>query len=109
MKNVRPGGRERLIIYADGAITPERAGAGIVAVNERDQVVLIANLQDLSTMWAPSFSWSATEWLTLTAYGFLPVPGPDALAVRTPAGTPVTEYGSLPFAWRALFEARVFY
>ena len=29
------------------------------------QVVLLANLQDLSTLWTPSVIWSATEWLGL--------------------------------------------
>ncbi len=73
------------------------------------QVVLIANLQDLSTMWTPSVAWSATEWLTLTLFGFIPVPGPDELSVKTPAGTPVSEYGTLPFAYRVMFEARAYF
>jgi hypothetical protein len=73
------------------------------------QVVLIANLQDLSTLWTPSIAWSATDWLTLTLFGFIPVPGPDALAARTPLGRAVSEYGALPFAFRVLFEARAYF
>jgi hypothetical protein len=71
--------------------------------------VLIANLVDLSTLWTPSLAWSPTDWLTLTLYGFLPLPGPDALAAKTSANVRVSEYGTLPFAWRALFEVRAFF
>jgi hypothetical protein len=71
--------------------------------------VLLANLMALSTVWTPSVSWSATEWLTLTLYGFLPLPGPDALAPKTPGGTPVSEFGSSPFAVRAMLEARAYF
>jgi hypothetical protein len=73
------------------------------------QAVLIANLVDLSTLWTPSLAWSPTDWLTLTLYGFLPLPGPDALAAKTSANVRVSEYGTLPFAWRALFEVRAFF
>lgn len=73
------------------------------------QLVLLANLMALSTVWTPSVSWSATEWLTLTLYGFLPLPGPDALAPKTPGGTPVSEFGSSPFAVRAMLEARAYF
>lgn len=73
------------------------------------QLVVLASLSDLSSMWSPSVAWSATEWLTLTLYGFLPLPGPDALAVRTPSGTAVSEYGVSPFAVRALLEARAYF
>jgi hypothetical protein len=37
------------------------------------------------------------------------VPGPDALAARTPLGRAVSEYGALPFAFRVLFEARAYF
>lgn len=73
------------------------------------QVVLIANLQDLSTLWTPSIAWSATEWLTLTLFGFVPVRGPDSLTAKTPQGVAVSEYGALPFAFRVLFEARAYF
>lgn len=73
------------------------------------QLVMLANLQDLSTLWTPSVSWSATEWMTVTALGFVPVPGPNALAAKRANGAFVTEYGSLPMQYRFLLEARVFY
>lgn len=73
------------------------------------QLVLVANLLDLSTLWTPSLSWSATEWMTLSAFAFLPLPGPDALAVKASDGTHVSEYGALPFAGRGMVEARLFY
>ncbi len=72
-------------------------------------VVVIANLTDLSTIWTPSLAWSATEWLTLTLYAFVPLQGPDALAVTTPQGKPVSEFSASPYAVRALLEARVFF
>ena len=74
------------------------------------QLVMIANLQDLSTIWSPSVSWSATQWLTLSVLGFIPAPGLDSLAASRPTGgKKVTEYGNAPLAWRALLEARIFY
>jgi hypothetical protein len=73
------------------------------------QLVMIANLQDLSTLWSPSVSWSVTEWMTVSAIGFIPVPGLDSLAAKRLNGTPVTEYGNFPVAYRAVLEARIFY
>lgn len=73
------------------------------------QAVVIANLRDLSTTVTPSLLWSATEWLNLSVLAFVPVPGPDSLAVKTPQGTPITEFGITPFAFRAMFEARAFF
>lgn len=75
------------------------------------QLVLIASLQDLSTIFTPSVAWSATEWLTLTVLGFFPVPGPDALAATRPGsgGEKVSEYTLLPMRYRVFVEARVFY
>jgi ribonuclease HI len=32
-----------LVIYADGAIQPERSGAGVIAVNRMDRIVVVAN------------------------------------------------------------------
>ncbi|MBE2249387.1 MAG: hypothetical protein IAE78_07535 [Myxococcus sp.] len=71
--------------------------------------VVIANLRDLSTTVTPSLIWSATDWLNLSLLAFVPVPGPDALAVKTQQGTPITEFGITPFAFRAMFEARAFF
>ena len=73
------------------------------------QLVLIANLQDLSSLWTPSVSWSATEWMTLSLFAFVPVQGLNSLSAKTTAGTYVSEYGATPFAFRTMFEARIFY
>ncbi len=73
------------------------------------QAVVIANLRDLSSTVTPSIVWSATDWLNLSLLGFVPIPGPDALSVKTPQGTPITEFGITPFAFRAMFEARAFF
>jgi hypothetical protein len=71
------------------------------------QVVVLAGLEDLSTLWTASVAWAPAQWLTLTLYGFVPVPGPDSLAARTLAGVAVSEFGLTPFAARVLLEARV--
>jgi hypothetical protein len=73
------------------------------------QVVVLANLQDLSTVVTPSVAWAATDWLTLTLYGFVPFAGPDSLAVKTPGGVAVSEYGTVPFLARVMLEARAYY
>jgi hypothetical protein len=74
------------------------------------QLVVLANLQDLSTLWTPSITWSATEWLQLQLVGFIPAPGPDALAAKVPStGKYVSEYGSFPQLFRVFFELRIFY
>lgn len=74
------------------------------------QLVTIVNLQDLSTVWSPSVSWSTTEWLTLSALGFFPVPGLDSLGPKRLSNDQhVTEYGNSPIAYRAVLEARIFY
>ncbi|MBS1153943.1 MAG: hypothetical protein H6Q89_5641 [Myxococcaceae bacterium] len=74
------------------------------------QLVTIINLQDLSTVWTPSLSWSTTDWLTLSAVGLIPVRGLDSLAAKK-IGTEqyITEYSNLPLQYRVLLEARVFY
>ncbi len=72
--------------------------------------LVLASLQDLSGMAAPSVAWSATEWMTLTASAFVPFPGPTSLAAVDPdTGEAVTEYSLAPMAWRAMFELKVFY
>lgn len=84
------------------------------------QLVTLFNLQDLSSIWTPSISWSTTEWLTLSAIGFIPAPGLDSLAAKRPAiaatdvrsavdERAVTEYSNLPLQYRVLLEARIFY
>jgi hypothetical protein len=72
-------------------------------------LTLVANLADLSSLVSTSLAWAATDWLTLTLYAFLPLPGPDSLAPKTPAGVAVSEYGAAPFAVRTLLELRAFY
>jgi hypothetical protein len=74
------------------------------------QLVTIADLSDLSTIWNPSLAWSATEWLTVTALGFIPAPGPDSLAARRSSnGKYVSEYTLLPLDYRFFLEVRLFY
>jgi biopolymer transport protein ExbD len=74
------------------------------------QLVTIADLSDLSTIWNPSISWSATEWLTVSALGFIPAPGPDSLAAkRASNGKYVSEYTLLPLDYRFFLEVRLFY
>lgn len=71
---------------------------------------LIANLQDLSGLVSPSLSWSAREWLTLTAAFFAPFTAPtelDAQVKRT--GERVSEYSLAPMRYRALLQARAHY
>lgn len=80
----------------------------------------IVNAQDLSGMFTPSLSWQAQEWLQLSLFGFVPWPGPRSLSARIPAvesaplglSSPehlVTEYSLLPFEYRVLLQARLFY
>lgn len=74
------------------------------------QLVLIESLADLSGLASPSVSWSATEWATLTLSAFLPFRGPASLAATEPgSGDPVSEYTLLPFEYRGLLSARLFY
>jgi hypothetical protein len=73
-------------------------------------ITALASLQDLSGLVAPSLSWSAAEWLTLTASAFVPFSGPRALAATDPdGGARVSEYDLAPLAWRGLFELKAFY
>ncbi len=74
------------------------------------QLVTIVNLRDFSTLWTPSISWATTDWLTLSAIGFIPVLGPDSLAARQKGTTNhYSEYSNLPLQYRVLLEARVYY
>lgn len=73
-------------------------------------VVVMANLQDLSGLVTPSLSWSATEWMTLTLSGFVPWQGPKSLAATVPESTTqVSELSLLPLEYRGLFQVRLFY
>ena len=71
---------------------------------------VIANVSDLSTLVAPSVTWSTTEWMTLALSGFVPIPGPSALAATVPStGEHVSEFELLPYTFRVLLQARLFY
>jgi len=70
--------------------------------------VLIAGLRDLSGLLSPSVSWSTKEWLTLALYGYLPIHGLGVGEV-TANNRKVSEYSLMPFDYRVLFEARVYY
>lgn len=67
-ENHRPGGRERLILYADGAINPERTGVGLVVLNEREQVVLVTN-QTLPAMTSTEAEYAALTFALEIAAG----------------------------------------
>ncbi len=71
-------------------------------------VVLIAGLEDLSGVVAPSVSWSAREWLTLGLYGFLPVRGLGVGEVKVGERS-YSEYALVPYDFRVMFEVRAFY
>jgi hypothetical protein len=71
---------------------------------------LVANLQDLSGLLAPSVAWSTTEWMTLTLTGFVPFAGPSSLAATVPeTGEKASEFSVVPISYRVLFQARLFY
>jgi len=70
--------------------------------------VLIAGLSDLSGLFAPSVSWSTKEWLTLALYGYLPIRGLGVGEVSA-NNRKMSEYSLMPFDYRVLFEARVYY
>jgi hypothetical protein len=67
--------------------------------------IWIDNLQDLSSLVSPSLAYSATEWMTLSIYGFVPVRGLRSLAAKET----YSELSLSPMKYRALFEARIFY
>jgi hypothetical protein len=72
-------------------------------------LTVIASVQDLSGLASPSLSWSAREWVTLTLAAFVPFPGPRGLGIDLGGGEYLSEYSLVPFKYRALFEARLFY
>lgn len=69
---------------------------------------LVLNLADLSGQLSPQVSWSAREWLTLTASGFIPLPGVQSLATQV-HGVPIPEGELAATDWRALLSARLFF
>ena len=58
---------------------------------------LLLGLEDRSGLLAPGLAWSAREWLALS------------LLAQLPFGPHGSELGSLPFRFRAFFEARAWY
>jgi hypothetical protein len=58
---------------------------------------LVLGLEDPSAVLAPGLTWSAREWLSLALFGYLPL------------GSATSEYGSLPFRARGLFEMKAYY
>ena len=57
----------------------------------------IVGLEALSALFSPAVAWSAREWLTVSASGYVPVGPSDS------------EFGSLPFRFRAILEAKAFF
>jgi hypothetical protein len=72
------------------------------------QATLFGNLHDLTGIFAPLVTWSATEWLSLTLAGFIPLPGVESRKLDV-AGRQKGELDLSPLGWRAMFSARTFY
>ena len=68
----------------------------------------VLNVADLSGQLIPQVTWSAQEWLSLTAAAFVPLPGVDALAAEV-AGEPYPEGAMSPTDWRAQLSFRLFF
>lgn len=68
----------------------------------------VMNLGDLSGQLIPQVSWSAREWLTVSASAFIPLPGVKSLAPEV-AGEHITEASLSSSDWRALLSARLFF
>ncbi|MCI0573248.1 MAG: hypothetical protein L0Y66_21080 [Myxococcaceae bacterium] len=68
----------------------------------------VVNLADLSGQLIPQVSWSAREWLTLSAQAFIPLPGVESLAAEV-AGERIPESSLASSDWRALVSARLFF
>jgi hypothetical protein len=68
----------------------------------------VVNLADLSGQLIPQVTWSAQEWLSLTAAAFVPLPGVDALAAGV-GGVRYPEAALAAVDWRAQLSARLFF
>ncbi|QSQ21965.1 hypothetical protein JY651_43625 [Pyxidicoccus parkwayensis] len=67
---------------------------------------LVLSLGDFSGQLSPSLSWSARDWLTLTAAAYVPLPVLNGVEVGG------RKYGELALSatdWRALMSARAFF
>lgn len=69
---------------------------------------LIAGLRDLSGLISGSVSWSAREWLTLTASAYAPIRGLGVGEVRV-GDQRLSEYALQPYQFRFLFEATAYF
>jgi len=78
-----------------GAVTVE-AGARLGVIGESGSGKSVMTLA-ITGLLAPGLAWSAREWLLLSLFAYVPFGGRD------------TEYGSLPFRFRAILEARAYY
>jgi hypothetical protein len=50
-----------------------------------------------------SVTWQAQEWLTLSVFGFLPVPSPAMLSYRTDDDPLGALYDQVPHDWKGWF------
>jgi hypothetical protein len=111
------------------AVTPLRRHHVVVSYshpNVMDDFTLMGTAliaaEDLSAIWTGSVSWQTTEWLTLSAWAFVPTPSlPRALDamgadfakdILWPAvvdGELYGEFDVAPFSGRVMFEARAFF
>ncbi|MSQ81493.1 MAG: hypothetical protein EXR77_01055 [Myxococcales bacterium] len=75
-------------------------------------LVMILGLADFSGQIAPQLTWSAKEWLNVTAGAFVTLPGVTSYAVQTGSGATAqswTEYALQPSMARAFLSARAFF
>ena len=70
--------------------------------------VLIAGLRDLSGLANLRVDWSAKEWLTLSASGYVPIRWVP-VGQTTVDGKSYSEFGLTPYDFQVMFEARAFY
>lgn len=70
--------------------------------------VLIAGIRDVSGIFSLSVAWNPKEWLTLTGYGYMPVRG-LGVGEASVGSQRFSEHSLVPYNYRALLEARVFY
>lgn len=67
------------------------------------QAAAIIPVEDLSMLASGSVAWQAQEWLTLSVFGFLPVPSPAMLSYRTDDDPLGDLYDEVDPDWRGWF------
>ncbi len=67
------------------------------------QASAIVPLEDLSMLASGAVTWQAQEWLTLSVFGFLPVPSPAMLSYRTDDDPLRDLYDAIPHEWQGWF------